>query len=128
MTVLTGVDTALQTGNQRPNLLMTNVYGDKTAGNYLNHAAFATPTVPGTFGNLGALNMAGPGMFRIDMGLTRSFRVREGQNVEFRAEAFNMPNHVNLSTPTLTLSNNTFGQIQSAADPRILQLALKYIF
>ena len=67
-------------------------------------------------------------MFRIDMGLTRSFRVREGQNVEFRAEAFNMPNHVNLSAPTLTLSNNTFGQIQSAADPRILQLALKYIF
>jgi hypothetical protein len=128
MTVLTGVDTALQTGNQRPNLLMTNVYGNKTAGNYLNHAAFATPTVPGTFGNVGALNIAGPGMFRIDMGLTRSFRVREGQNMEFRAEAFNMPNHVNLSTPNLTLSTNTFGQIQSAADPRILQLALKYIF
>ena len=67
-------------------------------------------------------------MFRIDMGLTRSFRVREGQNMEFRAESFNMPNHVNLSTPNVTLSNATFGQIQSAADPRIMQLALKYIF
>jgi hypothetical protein len=128
MTVLTGVDTALQTGNQRPNLLMTNVYGTKAANNYLNSAAFAVPTVPGTFGNLGALNITGPGLFRIDMGLTRAFRVREGQTVEFRAEAFNLPNHVNLMTPSLTLTTNTFGQIQSAADPRIMQLALKYVF
>lgn len=128
MTVLSGIDTALQTGNQRPNLVMTNVYGNKTAGNYLNHAAFAQPTVPGTFGNLGALNISGPGMFRIDMGLTRAFRVHEGQTVEFRGEAFNMANHVNLGTPTLILSSTIFGQIQSSADPRILQLALKYVF
>ena len=48
--------------------------------------------------------------------------------IEFRAEAFNLPNHVNPGNPGTTFTNNTFGKIQSAADPRILQLALKYVF
>jgi hypothetical protein len=133
MTVEQGVDTALQTGDQRPNLVNTNVYGTKTTRDYLNPKAFAlSPT--GTFGNLGALNIVGPGMFRVDMGLTRTFPVRESQTVEFRAEAFNLANHLNPNMlpsnnpPSLILSNNVFGQIQAAYDPRILQLALKYVF
>ena len=134
LTIEQGVDTALQTGDQRPNLVNTNVYGAKTTTDYLNPKAFAVaPT--GTFGNLGALNITGPGMFRIDMGLTRAFQVREGQTVELRAEAFNLPNHLNPdiigsrnNPANLILSNNVFGQIQAAFDPRILQFALKYVF
>jgi hypothetical protein len=62
------------------------------------------------------------------MGLTRAFPVRENQSLEFRAEAFNLPNLVNLGPPQLTLTSGTFGQILSATDPRIIQLALKYVF
>jgi hypothetical protein len=62
------------------------------------------------------------------MGLTRRFQVRENQSVEFRAEAFNIPNHLNPGEPILTLSDSNFGRILSAADPRILQLALKFVF
>ena len=69
-----------------------------------------------------------PGSIRIDMGLTRTFQIREGQSVEFRAEAFNLPNHVNPGNPSTTLTNTDFGTIRSAADPRIMQLALKYLF
>jgi hypothetical protein len=62
------------------------------------------------------------------MGLTRRFQIREGQSVEFRAEAFNLPNHVNPNNPSTVLSSQTFGKSTSALDPRIMQLALKYVF
>jgi len=54
-----------------------------------------------------------------------------------RAEAFNLPNHLNPSVPVAALNSGSFGKIQSdisgtsglsAGDPRIVQLALKFIF
>ncbi len=62
------------------------------------------------------------------MGLTRTFRFREKQSIQFRAEAFNMPNHVNPGNPNLTLTDSNFGRILSAADGRTMQMALKYVF
>ena len=50
--VVTGVDNAQSgknAGTQRPNLKLANVYGDGTAGFYLNKAAFGSPA-PGTYG------------------------------------------------------------------------------
>jgi hypothetical protein len=75
-------------------------------------------------------------MVQVDMKLARTFRVREHQTVEFRWEVFNVPNLVNLGVPNTVLSSGTFGQITSdingsssqAGDPRIMQLALKYVF
>ena len=73
--------------------------------------------------------LVGPGSIRIDMGLTRSFRLTERQTMEFRAEAFNLPNHVNLNNPaSLVLTNPLFGVITTVQDPRILQFAVKYSF
>jgi hypothetical protein len=43
-------------------------------------------------------------------------------------EAFNLPNHVNPNNPAASLTAPNFGRITSAADPRILQAALKYVF
>jgi hypothetical protein len=94
----------------------------------LNPAAFTQPE-NGTFGNMGRANVLGPGSIRIDMGLTREFRFHESHLIEFRAEAFNLPNHLNGGNPATNLSTTaTFGLIRSAADPRILQMALKYAF
>jgi Carboxypeptidase regulatory-like domain/TonB dependent receptor len=50
----------------------------------------AGPT-PGT----GLNSFYGPWLERIDMGLARSFEVREGKELEFQVQAFNLFNHAN---------------------------------
>jgi hypothetical protein len=47
---------------------------------------------------------------------------------ELRFEAFNLANHPNFSNPDSTLSDSTFGQIQSDAGPGILQFAVRFHF
>jgi hypothetical protein len=41
---------------------------------------------------------------------------------------FNLPNHVNLNSPEIDFSSPNFGRILSASDPRIMQMALKFVF
>ena len=124
-----GVDTSIQGyRNSRANQVLADVFmPDPTPSQWLNRAAFTQPTT-GTWGNMGRNSIQGPGVFTLDLALARIFRVGETQSFEFRWEAFNAPNHVNLGNPINTLNNNAFGRIQSAADPRIMQLAVKYIF
>jgi hypothetical protein len=70
------------------------------------------------------------------MAVSRTFRIREKKTLQLRAESFNLPNHVNFSTPVATLNSGNFGQITSdiagpsgqAGDPRIIQLAAKFVF
>ncbi len=129
LTVTTGMDNYLSTqGSQRPNQVLADVFAPvRNSSQWLNPAAFAQPAT-GTYGNLGPNNILGPGFIRIDMGLTRTFRVRESQSIQFRVEGLNVPNHVNPGTPTTALNTNTFGRILTGDDPRIMQLALKYVF
>jgi hypothetical protein len=55
---------------------------------------------------------------------------REGARLEFRAEAFNLFNHVQFGAPSTTINGSTpFGVINSQANaPREMQLALKMYF
>jgi hypothetical protein len=136
-TVTTGVDNAL-TGisGQRPNQVLTDVFGPGQGVNdYLSRLAFASPAT-GTFGNVGPLNIKNPRMIQVDMALSRMFPIVERQTVELRWEVFNVPNTLNPAAPTTTLSSGSFGKITSdingssvqTGDPRIMQLALKYVF
>ena len=130
--ITSGIDTSLTgiTADQRPNQVLADVYapaGGSNPNQYLNPAAFAQ-AVTGTYGNMGPASIRGPGFFGIDTGLSRRFPIWEKRSLEFRAEAFNVLNHVNPLDPVLTLTSSTFGQIQAANDPRILQLALKFLF
>jgi hypothetical protein len=136
-TITTGVDNALTgIGSQRPNQILADPYAaNPVVTNYLNRAAFASPAT-GTLGFLAPLNILNPSMVQVDMGLSRVFRIREGHNLQFRWEAFNVPNRLNPAAPNTTLSSGTFGQISSdingsssqTGDPRIMQFALKYTF
>jgi hypothetical protein len=130
LSVITSLDRSL-TGwaSQRVSQVMGNPYGAKTLSNYLNPAAFALPNL-GTLGNSGSGAIRGPGTWQFDAALSRVFQVRESKKIELRAEAFNVLNGVRMDYTKLdlTLNSNTFGRVQGALDPRIMQFALKYFF
>ncbi len=107
--------------------MLDNPYG-KQGYRYLNPAAFKAPA-PGTYGNLTANSLVGPNWFNLDMGLVRSFRTGGDRQVQFRVEVFNVLNRVQLDRPVTVLSSPDFGVFTlTAADARIVQLALKYVF
>ena len=115
-------------GGQRAVQLLTDAYdANPTVDHYLNRAAFGSPTA-GTYSSLGAFTILNPSSLQIDTGLSRTFRVVEGQTIQFRWETFNVPNRLNANAPVTALNNANFGKILSAQDPRIMQFALKYVF
>jgi len=150
--VFSGTDRALTSvGNQPPNLVdPSGIYPKKqTADRWINPTAFALAD-PGTYGNMGYNTFKGPGVFHLNMAVSRTFAIRERQSIQFRAEAFNLPNHVNLATPggtnangpgglgrAINLNSPNFGQITNDisgnnglldGDYRVIQFALKLIF
>jgi hypothetical protein len=134
-----GTDRALTaTNNQRPNQLSADpLCADPRPACYLNPSAFAQPAL-GTLGNMGKFNVPTPGSWTLDTTLSRVFRVHEGQSLEVRGEAFNVTNSYHAGIPSgvgtgfsgiaTALNAANFGQITSALDPRILQVALKFLF
>ena len=129
LSVLSGLDQALSgAAAQRANQVLPDPYAANRGVNlWLNPQAFVQPAL-GTYGNVGFSSVVGPGQFTLDMGLTRTFRVGERQSFQFRWEAFNLPNRLNPGNPTTAINSPTFGRILSAADPRIMQAALKFVF
>jgi hypothetical protein len=130
LTISTGLDRALSgnAGNQRPVQVLENPYGDKNSlNNYLNPAAFVQPDL-GTIGNMGRANILAPGTWQFDAALSRIFQVAEAQRLEFRAEAFNVTNSMRRGNPSVNRNQNTFGQINTSRDARVMQFALKYVF
>jgi hypothetical protein len=127
-TVTSGVDSALsgQTA-ETPNLVGDPYPAQQGPNRWINAAAFG-PAPTGSYGNLGYNNIKGPGVFNLDVAVSRTFPIWEKRTLQFRAEAFNLPNHVNFNTPVAALNSGTFGQIQAAGDPRIVQLAMKLVF
>ncbi len=130
--VSSGLDNSLTAvGLDRANVVpgASNYVKDMNTRQWLNPAAFVPNTI-GAFGNSGQAAQVGPGYFNVDAAVTRYFNVprHESHRVELRFEFFNLFNHANFGTPDNNLQDSTFGVIQSASDPRILQFAMKYTF
>ena len=157
-TVTTGSDVALTTiANQTPNLVGNPYPANQVPGHWLvnprlhpgqDTAAFAN-ALPGSYGNLGYNNLKGPGVFQLNLALSRNFGLGEHRLLQVRGEAFNLPNHLNPFTPgngpvgagnfggIAPLNAPNFGVITSdisgtgglsSGDYRVVQLAMKFIF
>jgi len=131
--------------NDRPNQVLANPYPATAACSFapcvqwLNPQAFQANAL-GTYGNLGRNALRGPGTVNLDVAVSRIFKFSERYSLQARAEAFNLLNHTNFvgaispagqpsfSTLNTNLSSSTYGQVQAAFDPRILQFAMKVFF
>jgi len=129
LTVAAGTDRQLSGSNaQRAQRLLGNALCDHPNPScWINPSAFGIPD-QGTLGNSGRASVPGPGFWEIDTALSRTFNVREKVKLEARAEAFNLTNSFRAGTPTTNRTSQTFGQILTAQDPRIMQFALKLVF
>lgn len=121
---------------QRPNQLLADVASPTRRQGCLPapcvswfNAAAVAPPAPGTYGNMSVGSLRGAGFWDWSQTVSRKFQVAEGQQIEFRAEAFNVTNSLRLGNPNVSLSGGQFGKIVSSnGGPRIMQFALKYIF
>jgi Carboxypeptidase regulatory-like domain/TonB-dependent Receptor Plug Domain len=112
----------------RPDVVLgTPVAGPKTVAQWFNTKAFQAPAA-GYFGNAGTGIIRGPGLVNFDMAVYKNFAITEKQRIQFRAEFFNIFNHTNFTSISTTFGSATFGQVTAAADPRIMELVLRYQF
>jgi hypothetical protein len=102
----------------------------KTAGQYFSPGVF-TMNALGTTGTAKRRFFAGPGADNFDMALARRLALSEAKSLLFRVEAFNVFNHTQFDGPSSVdgnIGSSSFGQVISAAPPRVLQGALKFSF
>jgi hypothetical protein len=102
----------------------------RNGNNYFNTADFSM-NAPGTPGNSKRRFFYGPGEDNYDMALAKKITLTESKSLLFRIEAFNVFNHTQFNGPGSVdgnIGSSTFGNVISAAPPRIMQAALKFIF
>jgi hypothetical protein len=119
-----------------------NLVGDPNAGScpdgtpvhtpncWFNTSTLVTPA-SFTFGNLGRDVMRADHYWNLDMSVFRQFPLwKEGNRLEFRAESFNLPNHVVYGNPNNDVTNpGSFGKVRTTANnARQLQLGLRIVF
>ena len=88
-------------------------------------------TIANTIGDSGRRFFSGPGINNFDLTLQKDLKLTESKSLEFRVEVFNAFNHAQFYGPQSVdgnISDSTFGQIVSAAPPRLIQLAAKIAF
>jgi Carboxypeptidase regulatory-like domain len=89
--------------------------------------AFTAPAY-GFFGDAKNGTIRGPSYTSLNVSLYKTFPLHDRLNLLFRAEAFNALNHPNFKNVDTGLGDGSYGQVNSAGDPRILELALKLSF
>jgi hypothetical protein len=120
------------TANDRPNAPLTPL----PAGGYsrsqfltgfLTTSEFPHPVL-GTDGSLGRSTYFGPGFAQVDLSLQKNFSISERVKLQFRVNAYNAFNRVNLTNPTTDLNSSNFGRSTGQQTPRLLEGVLRLSF
>jgi Carboxypeptidase regulatory-like domain/TonB dependent receptor len=83
---------------------------------------------PGTNGNLPRNAYRGPGYADVSLSLSKKFELTPTASAEFRVDAFNAFNRVNLSDPNMDLSSTNFGKSTSQLNTRAIQIGVRVRF
>jgi hypothetical protein len=109
---------------------------ERTFNRFFNTDVFALPKV-GTFGNSARTVIRGPGTNNWDIAVFKNVPVNERMRFQFRLETYNTFNHTQFSgldtgarfePATGQQVNTRFGELTGARSPRIIQLALRFLF
>jgi len=117
----------------RPNVVGNPNAGPRTTAEWFNTHAFQQlqPDPLGqfeVFGDEGRNALLGPRYVNWDFSAFKNIRLTESKELQFRGELFNVLNHTNFRLPVSDIESQTFGQIQSDVAPRVIQVALKFLF
>ncbi len=131
-------------GFQRPHVVpgqkVDRVLSDRSLDRWFNTGAFVRSKCEGCsgeglyigpkgYGTAGTFLFDAPAQKTWDFGLSKDFRIREGQRLQFRYEAFNFLNTPQFNAPNRVLGNAEFGRITSTVlNNREMQFGLKYSF
>jgi hypothetical protein len=114
-------------GTQRPNCVGDPTPDHPTTSAYFNPSAFSiAPQF--TLGTCSRNPVRGPGYQDADLAFIKRSNITERFTLDFRTEIFNLTNTPPLNAPNVIFGSAAFGTITSAADPRVIQLALKLNF
>jgi len=101
--------------------------GERGADLWFNKAAFRN--APSTaLGNAGVGTIVAPGLYLWDATMRKVFRIREGWNLRFNAQVFNLMNHVNFRSLNVTTGNIDFGTLSASGPARNIQFGLQLTF
>jgi hypothetical protein len=83
----------------------------------------------GTQGSAPRTICCGPGLNNTDISVQKNTTINERFRTEFRLDILNVGNHTKFFNPDGIFSDGSdFGRVKRAADPRLMQLALKLYF
>ncbi|MFZ0278620.1 MAG: carboxypeptidase regulatory-like domain-containing protein [Candidatus Sulfotelmatobacter sp.] len=97
---------------------------------YFNTSLFSLQPL-GEPGNAKRRFFYGPGIDNYDMALLKTVPLTESKSLQFRLEGFNVFNHAQFYGPASVngnINSSSFGEVVSAAAPRLMQAAVKFIF
>jgi Carboxypeptidase regulatory-like domain/TonB dependent receptor len=131
-----GIGLFFKDPGERPDRVCNGNISNPNLNQYFNQACFVAPlTGLGRFGDSGVGVLKGPGTVLLNMGLAKSFPIREQIKLRFEATVTNVPNHANLGTPDMNTTDNPVGSdfgvihnVQPGAGARTMQFGLRLSF